>query len=35
VQGTEGKEVVALIAYLQRMGTDVKKAPLAAAEARR
>ena len=34
VQGTEGKEIVALIAYLQRMGTDIKKAPVAAAEAR-
>jgi cytochrome c oxidase cbb3-type subunit I/II len=35
VQGTEGKEIVALIAYLQRMGTDIKQAPVAAAEAQR
>jgi cytochrome c oxidase cbb3-type subunit I/II len=32
VQGTEDKEIVALIAYLQRLGTDLKKAPVAAAE---
>jgi cytochrome c oxidase cbb3-type subunit I/II len=35
VQGTEDKEIVALIAYLQRLGTDIKKAPVAAAEPQR
>jgi len=32
VQGAESKEIVALIAYLQRLGTDIKKAPVAVAE---
>jgi cytochrome c oxidase cbb3-type subunit I/II len=32
VQGAEDKEVVALIAYLQRLGTDIKAKPLAQAE---
>jgi cytochrome c oxidase cbb3-type subunit I/II len=31
VQFTEGKKVIAVIAYLQRMGTDIKKAPPAPA----
>ena len=35
VQGTERKEIVALIAYLQRLGTDIRRAPVAAAEAPR
>lgn len=35
VQGTEDKEVVAMIAYLQRLGTDIKNKPVAAAEAAR
>jgi len=34
VQSAETREIVALIAYLQRMGTDIKKAPLALAEPR-
>ena len=35
VQGAENKEIVALIAYLQRLGTDIKKAPVAQAETQR
>ena len=33
VQGSEDKEIVALIAYLQRLGTDIKAKPVAQAEA--
>ena len=32
--GADDKEIVALIAYLQRLGTDIKKAPVALREAR-
>ena len=32
IQGAEDKEIVALIAYLQRLGTDIKKQPVAAKE---
>jgi cytochrome c oxidase cbb3-type subunit I/II len=35
IAGTEDKEVVALIAYLQRLGTDIKNKPVAAAEGAR
>jgi cytochrome c oxidase cbb3-type subunit I/II len=35
VQGTEPKEIVALIAYLQRLGTDIRKSATAAAEPQR
>jgi cytochrome c oxidase cbb3-type subunit I/II len=33
--GLEGQQIVALIAYLQRLGTDIKKSPSAAAAGRR
>ncbi|HKJ00353.1 MAG TPA: cytochrome-c oxidase, cbb3-type subunit I [bacterium] len=32
---TEDREIVAVIAYLQRLGTDIKKAPVAATEPRK
>jgi cytochrome c oxidase cbb3-type subunit I/II len=32
-KGLEGKKIVALIAYLQRLGTDIKKAPPASSGA--
>jgi cytochrome c oxidase cbb3-type subunit I/II len=35
ISGTEDKEVVAMIAYLQRLGTDIKNKPVAAAEGAR
>jgi cytochrome c oxidase cbb3-type subunit I/II len=34
VQGAEDKEIVALIAYLQRLGTDIKAKPIAHTEAK-
>jgi cytochrome c oxidase cbb3-type subunit I/II len=35
ISGTENKEIVALIAYLQRLGKDIKATPVAAGEVRR